>query len=139
MNYSLRPFSETCIISKLSFRLNFLYLYPSVSLGSTQAVMYWTVLGEMQCLDLHMKIELQNELTPKMVEKYDTHVHEHVLPPADRSSVTVLAGDGHEKVLCRCEYSNRSREKNGRTSVKLLNPQIIAAPQAGPERYMDSV
>lgn len=79
----------------------------------TSAVMYYFALQELEPLNLHMSIELENEISDASLKAYDKHLHTQVLPPTDRSAVRELVGDGHSKVLTKCtghiKHSGRPR------------------------------
>ena len=66
------------------------------------ACMYYLAIREFSHLGLHKEIELGQEITNKSLEMYDFHLHEHVFPPADPSSVKEVVMDGHMKVLTKC-------------------------------------
>ena len=84
------------------------------------ALMYYLAIKEFEEIDRHKSIVVGDEISDVTLKKYDTHLHTQVYPPADRTSVTVLVGDGHMKVAGRCpgatgRYTGRPRKttKNG--------------------------
>ena len=48
-------------------------------------------------------IEIGQELTAESLAYYDSKVHQEFVPASQRDLVLEMAGDGHEKVLKKCE------------------------------------
>eukprot|EP00972_Heterocapsa_arctica_P093157 13740979-Heterocapsa_arctica.AAC.1 len=68
----------------------------------TDALMYFLAVQELSPLSLHMKILIGDEINKDALRAYDEHLHAHVLPPSDVSTIKELVGDGHEKVFVKC-------------------------------------
>ena len=50
----------------------------------------------------HLDVVIDDEISQKNLELYDAYVHTKLLPPANPGNVSALVGDGHEKVLVKC-------------------------------------
>ncbi|CAK0814461.1 unnamed protein product [Prorocentrum cordatum] len=66
------------------------------------AIMYALAVQELEPLDKHLDIYVEEDISESALRTYDDHLHQRVYPPANSACVTELVGDGHEKVLVRC-------------------------------------
>lgn len=59
------------------------------------------------------EIVIGAELTQKSLERYGKHLHKHVFPPTNPSTVTAIVADGHAKVHARCgeSYTHKGRPR----------------------------
>ena len=80
------------------------------------ALFYYMVALEWEILGKHMSVVIGKELDEKILDEYDTHCHEYLLPPAHPKKVTALVGDGHQKVLMKTcgAIGNASKKRAGR-------------------------
>ena len=46
------------------------------------ALYYYLAAKEFQVVNMHLQIVIDDEVSNTALEKYDQHVHDHVLPPA---------------------------------------------------------
>ena len=53
-----------------------------------------------------------------MLSEYDKKIHEEQFPPAEKSTVEIMAADGNEKVLVRVCNENAPSKRRGRPNQK---------------------
>ena len=82
--------------------------------------MYLLALQELGPLGLKDEIIIGREITEEALTQYDAHLHENEFPPKSRDEVRELAGDGHEKVLLKCQVPpmKRSGRPRGKKAKK---------------------
>lgn len=83
--------------------------------------MYFLAVQELAPLSLHMDVKVGDEVSERALAKYDEHLHEQVFPPADKSSVKEMAGDGHQKIACSC--TGPARRGSGRPRSRVPGRQ----------------
>ena len=64
--------------------------------------------------ELLYNIDLENAISSVALTLYDSYLHEHEYPPADRHSVREIVCDGHEKVKERIYSCNEPGKRAGR-------------------------
>ena len=88
----------------------------------TVAVMYFLAMRELEKVGAHLQIVIGNEVSAPSLGMYDNYVHQHVLPPTDPTMVTELVGDGHQKVVVKCEGTTKKKKagkpKTGYSAMK---------------------
>ena len=68
-------------------------------------IMYLLAVQELEAIGEHLSVTLGKEVTEDTFAQYNTHMHTHVLTADNPHDITVLVGDGHEKVLTKCSKS----------------------------------
>ena len=80
------------------------------------------------------QIVIGEEISEEALEKYDSYLHDHVLPIKKAKAPLVFVGDGHEKVLVKCsagqEQYSRVRKIN-RTSNPFTNGWYMIVTEEG--------
>ena len=84
----------------------------------TQALMYYYAVKELEEVDLHKTIVIGDEISAQALAAYDRHLHQNVYPPADRSSIKEVVGDGHMKVAGRCPGASGKHSGRPAKSMK---------------------
>ena len=94
------------------------------------AVLYYTAVNEFTCLNMHKEILMPHQkdtgpnFSPATIDRYENDCHENAYPPAVRSKVEILVGDGHVKVQAKCgsmgSDKKRGRPKGNKSKRKKL-------------------
>ena len=98
------------------------------------ALFYYLAAQELGCVGLHTDIMVGDEISAEALAAYDKYLHDSVFPPANRSSVTALVGDGHCKVLTKCDAapSRAGRPRSGKQPRRFTNGWfMLACPRSG--------
>ena len=75
----------------------------------TDALMYYLALQEFGDLENKGDIVIGGEISAKNLKEYEIYLHEKVYPPDDPTQVKLIVGDGHAKVMTKCEgHSKRA-------------------------------
>ena len=74
------------------------------------ALVYFLAVQELEPLGAHTSVAIGKDIAESTFEAYNDHVHVNVFRVNDPSAVTVLVGDGHEKVLTKCPKLAPSRD-----------------------------
>eukprot|EP00930_Biecheleria_cincta_P082714 TRINITY_DN72386_c0_g1_i1.p1 TRINITY_DN72386_c0_g1~~TRINITY_DN72386_c0_g1_i1.p1 ORF type:complete len:233 (+),score=32.51 TRINITY_DN72386_c0_g1_i1:480-1178(+) len=94
---------------------------------------------ELEPLNLHLKIKIGDELNEKSLRAYDKYAHSSLLPPSNKKCVTVLIGDGHQKVMVKCQDDpiNKTQKRNSKGRRGKLDERLghgwfmLADPDTG--------
>ncbi|CAK0816567.1 unnamed protein product, partial [Prorocentrum cordatum] len=73
------------------------------------ALMYLIAVQEMEPIKEHRGIIIGKEITDDTFSKLDSYYHRNVFPDPCPKKITVLVGDGHEKVLTKCNDEERQK------------------------------
>ena len=80
------------------------------------AIFYFMAIRELEALDVHQSIVIDDELNDAHLELYESYCLSSLLPPADRRKVTSLVIDGHQKVKMQCAEAPSKRAGRPRKS-----------------------
>jgi hypothetical protein len=67
------------------------------------ALLYFHTLSQFEIIGMHMDIVVGQEVSDLAVDAYSKFLHKEVFPMPERGSVSVVVGDGHCKVMAKCE------------------------------------
>eukprot|EP00959_Pyramimonas_sp_CCMP1952_P180473 3773756-Pyramimonas_sp.AAC.1 len=85
--------------SQRAYGGEFLHDYRKLHL---EGILYLLAVQEMEPVGEHLNIVLGEEISAAALKKFDAHLHDCVFPDPRLNKVSLLIGDGREKVAMKC-------------------------------------